>query len=142
MRRPQIRPSRPTRSSTISTTARAALADVRLLLTQLRHSQRDGPQPTLADLEELYAQVRAAGVELRVDVDPAPAARARRQRCSSRVYRILQEALTNALRHGDGGRSHVRLAWLPTVCKGSPASSSRCATASSPALGRASPGTG
>ena len=57
---------------TISTTARAALADVRLLLTQLRHPQPEGPQPRLADLEELYAQVRAAGVELRVDVDPAP----------------------------------------------------------------------
>ena len=36
---------------TISTTARAALADVRLLLAQLRHSEGDGPQPTLADLE-------------------------------------------------------------------------------------------
>ncbi|MFD1491398.1 sensor histidine kinase, partial [Microbacterium wangchenii] len=42
---------------TISTTARAALSDVRLLLTQLRHSQGEGPQPTLADVEGLYAQV-------------------------------------------------------------------------------------
>ncbi|MFC0197114.1 sensor histidine kinase, partial [Microbacterium arthrosphaerae] len=41
--------------TTISSTARAALADVRLLLGQLRHRQGDGPQPTLADLEELYA---------------------------------------------------------------------------------------
>ena len=29
------------------------------------------------------------------------------------VYRILQEALTNAIRHGDGGAVDVRLAWLP-----------------------------
>ncbi|HEY9309538.1 MAG TPA: histidine kinase [Microbacterium sp.] len=104
--------------ATISSTARSALADVRLLLGQLRHRQGDGPQPTIADLEELYAQVRAAGVELRVDVDPAP------QRSSAEgepaaavqlaVYRILQEALTNALRHGaPGGPVDVRLAWLP-----------------------------
>jgi len=95
---------------TISTTARSALSDVRMLLTQLRHSQADGPQPTLADLEELYAQVRAAGVDLRIDVDPSP----RHDPPAAvqlAVYRILQEALTNALRHGDGGAVDVALAW-------------------------------
>lgn len=95
---------------TISTTARSALADVRLLLTQLRHRQGDGPQPTLADLEELYAQVRAAGVELRVDVDPVPP-EAPPAAAQLAVFRILQEALTNALRHGDRGPVDVRLAW-------------------------------
>nr|BFF09131.1 hypothetical protein GCM10025699_04340 [Microbacterium flavescens] len=97
---------------TISTTARTALADVRLLLTQLRHSQADGPQPTLADLEALYAQVRAAGIDLRVDVDPMPAGDPPAG-VQLAVYRILQEALTNALRHGDGGGVDVRLAWHP-----------------------------
>jgi signal transduction histidine kinase len=97
---------------TISATARSALADVRLLLTQLRHSQGDGPQPTLAELEELYAHVRAAGVDLQVDVDPAPPGEPPAA-VQLAVYRILQEALTNALRHGDGGAVTVRLAWLP-----------------------------
>ncbi len=97
---------------TISTTARAALSDVRLLLTQLRHSQAAGPQPTLADLEQLYAQVRAAGVELRVDVDPAPRGDVPAS-VELAVYRILQEALTNALRHGDRGPVDVSLAWHP-----------------------------
>ncbi|WP_345801488.1 histidine kinase [Microbacterium sp. AZCO] len=97
---------------TISSTARSALADVRLLLTQLRHSQGDGPQPTLADLEELYAQVRAAGVDLRVDVDPAPPGEPPAA-VQLAIYRVLQEALTNALRHGDGGVVSVRLSWLP-----------------------------
>ncbi|WP_203136422.1 histidine kinase [Microbacterium sp. JZ31] len=98
--------------TTISQTARAALADVRLLLTQLRHRQGEGPQPTLADLEQLYGQVRAAGVDLRVDVDPAPPGTPPAA-VQLAVYRILQEALTNALRHGDGGPVEVSLAWLP-----------------------------
>lgn len=97
---------------TISSTARSALADVRLLLGQLRHRQSDGPQPSLADLEELYAQVRAAGVPLRVDIDPAPPGEPPAA-VQLAVYRILQEALTNALRHGaPGGGVQVRLAWL------------------------------
>ncbi len=97
---------------TISATARAALSDVRLLLTQLRHAQTDGPQPTLADLEALYAQVRAAGVDLRVDVDPTPPAEPPAA-VQLAGYRILQEALTNALRHGGAGPVRVRLAWHP-----------------------------
>lgn len=95
---------------TISATARAALSDVRMLLVQLRHSQADGPQPTIADLEQLYAQVRAAGVVLAVDVDPAPAGNVPAS-VQLAVYRILQEALTNALRHGAGGVVEVALSW-------------------------------
>ncbi len=95
---------------TISTAARAALSDVRMLLTQLRHTQSEGPQPTLADLETLYAQVRAAGVALEVDVDPAPRAEVPAA-TQLAVYRILQEALTNALRHGAPGAVAVGLAW-------------------------------
>ncbi|KAF2412338.1 sensor histidine kinase [Microbacterium sp. B35-04] len=108
--------------ATISTTARSALADVRLLLGQLRHRQGDGPQPTIGDLEELYAQVRAAGVQLRVDVDPAPQPSSAEGRPAEgepaaavqlAVYRILQEALTNSLRHGaPGGPVDVHLGWL------------------------------
>ncbi|MDE0545283.1 sensor histidine kinase [Microbacterium sp. C7(2022)] len=94
---------------TISSTARAALADVRVLLGQLRHQQDAGPQPVLADVEALYAQVRAAGVDLRVDVDPAPEQEPPAA-VQLAVYRVLQEALTNALRHG-GGAVSVGLAW-------------------------------
>ena len=97
--------------STIAQTARGALSDVRLLLTQLRHRQGDGPQPTLADLETLFAQVRQAGVEPRITVDPMPPGEPPGA-IQLAVYRILQEALTNAIRHGDGAVD-VRLAWLP-----------------------------
>ena len=96
---------------TISSTARSALADVRLLLTQLRHSESDGPQPQLTDLEALYAQVRAAGVDLRVAVEPVPTTTPPAA-VQLAVYRILQEALTNALRHGDGGPVCVDQQWL------------------------------
>ena len=95
---------------TISSTARAALSDVRLLLTQLRHSPAEGPQPTLADVETLYAQVRAAGLELSIDVDPAPPGEPPAA-VQLAVYRILQEALTNALRHGADRRVAVTLSW-------------------------------
>jgi len=97
---------------TIASTARSALSDVRMLLTQLRHSEGQGPQPTIADLEELYAQVRSAGVDLRVDVDPVPPGEPPAA-VQLAVYRILQEALTNALRHGGGGTVQVSLSWHP-----------------------------
>lgn len=96
--------------STISMTARAALSDVRMLLTQLRHTEAPGPQPSLADLEQLYGQVRAAGVQLEVDVDPTPRGDVPAS-VQLAVFRILQEALTNALRHGSGGPVQVGLAW-------------------------------
>ncbi|MFS0713042.1 histidine kinase [Microbacterium sp. 2P01SA-2] len=96
---------------TISSTARSALSDVRMLLTQLRHSEGEGPQPTVAELEVLYAQVRAAGLDLRVDVDPAPPGEPPAA-VQIAVYRILQEALTNAMRHGAGGTVDVSLSWL------------------------------
>ena len=97
---------------TVSQTARSALSDVRMLLTQLRHRQSDGPQPTIADLEQLFQQVRQAGLEPRVTVDPMPPGEPPGA-VQLAVYRILQEALTNAIRHGVGEVVDVRLAWMP-----------------------------
>ncbi len=98
--------------TTISATAREALADVRLLLGQLRHRQEPGPQPALVDLDRLVEQLRRAGlvvaVEQRGAPVPLPAAR------ELAVYRITQEALTNALRHGDTDEEAVvLLEWTP-----------------------------
>lgn len=97
--------------TTISTTARSALSDVRLLLTQLRHSEGVAPQPMLNDLEGLYAQVRAAGLAVRVDVEPMPPANVPAT-VQLAIYRVLQEALTNAIRHGNGD-VEVTMRWLP-----------------------------
>lgn len=84
---------------TVATTAREALVDVRLLLTELRHSQGEGPQPRIADLPVLFDQMRETGLD--VVVETVGAARALPTGQEMAVYRIVQESLTNALRHGD-----------------------------------------
>jgi signal transduction histidine kinase len=91
---------------------RAALAEIRLLLGVLRREQ-DGatlePLPSLAHLADLVERVRAAGlpVELRVDGEAAalPAG------VDVTAYRVVQEALGDALDAGDAGRATVRLAF-------------------------------
>jgi signal transduction histidine kinase len=83
----------------ISSTAREALGDVRVLLAQLRHSQGDGPQPVLADLDRLVAQLTDSGLDVRRTDRGTPAALPSGQQLA--LFRIVQEALTNALRHGD-----------------------------------------
>jgi signal transduction histidine kinase len=97
---------------TISTTAREALSDVRLLLAQLRHSQGDGPQPTLVDLDRLFEQLHAAGLTIAHDVTGTPLALGTAQQLA--VYRIVQESLTNALRHADTAEPvTVHFGWTP-----------------------------
>ena len=85
--------------ATIATTAREALSDVRVLLAQLRHSQEDGPQPTLVDLDRLLEQLRASGLTIARQVTGTPLPLGVAQQLA--VYRIVQESLTNALRHAD-----------------------------------------
>lgn len=85
---------------TIAQTARDALADVRVLLTELRHTQESGPQPGLDDLDALLQSMRDFGLvlEVREFGDRGRLSEAR----ELALYRIVQESLTNALRHGDG----------------------------------------
>lgn len=84
---------------TVSDTARQALGDVRLLLSELRHEQDGGPQPTLSDIPMLIDRMRTAGLIVSfTELGEARQLPAGRQIA---VYRILQEALTNALHHGD-----------------------------------------
>ncbi|WP_035812991.1 histidine kinase [Jiangella gansuensis] len=69
------------------------------------------PQRTLADLTRLVDDTRAAGVQLRADVrgdlDAAPPA------VSREAYRIVQEALTNAVRHAGAVPVHLFVAASP-----------------------------
>ncbi|MFD4421562.1 sensor histidine kinase [Agromyces sp. NPDC058484] len=95
---------------TISGVARGALGDVRLLLAELRHHEGDSPQPALDDLGGLIDQVRDAGLDVRF------AETGERLQLGTghqiAVYRIAQEGLTNALRHGDTSCPvDLRLGW-------------------------------
>src|SRR5215472_4056753 len=102
----------------VSATGRRALADTRRLLGVLRQGPGDGsaaalaPVPDLTQLDALIEEVRSAGLETTLQVSgQAPDVPAGVQLT---VYRLVQEALTNTLKHGGtGARATVRLRYLP-----------------------------
>jgi signal transduction histidine kinase len=100
----------------VSATGRRALADTRRLLGVLRPGQNPGedlqPVPGLSQLDTLIEQVRSAGLdttlEIRGSVPDVPAG------VQLTAYRLVQEALTNTLKHGGtGARACVRLQFQP-----------------------------
>jgi len=97
---------------TISQTGREALAELRRLLEVLRNEQpADGPrvpQPDAESLGELAQRVREAGVPVRLEIEGELAGLP--TGVSLGVYRIVQESLTNTLKHaGPGARAQVRV---------------------------------
>ena len=98
--------------TTVSATGRKALADTRRLLGVLR-ADPDAqlqPQPDISRVEALLEQVRAAGLPATITIT------GQHRELSSplqlTIYRLIQEALTNTLKHaGPGARAHVRLAY-------------------------------
>ncbi|GAA0946403.1 sensor histidine kinase [Kribbella koreensis] len=97
-----------------STTGRAALTDMRRLVGVLRDGQplADGqslaPQPGIADLTEVVAQVRDAGLSVELSVSELGGALS--DGVGLVVYRIVQEGLTNTLKHaGPAAHATVRL---------------------------------
>ena len=95
--------------ATVAATARTALDELRHLLGVLRSSADRGPQPELSAIDHLVDSVRSAGVE--VDVRTAGRARPVRGVVGVTAYRVVQEALTNVLRHSGGTRACVDLAF-------------------------------
>lgn len=99
----------------VQDTGRAALADLRRMLGALRQADADGPdmapQPGLAGLEALADHVRDAGlpVDLRVEGDPRPLPPG----IDLSAYRIVQEGLTNVLKHAGPARAEVVVSYGP-----------------------------
>jgi signal transduction histidine kinase len=72
-----------------------------------------GPQPGLDELDSLLAEVGRAGlpVELHVDGDPVPLPRG----IDLSAYRIVQEGLTNALKHARATAADVTVRYQPSA---------------------------
>ncbi len=98
---------------TIEQIGRGALTEMRRLVGMLRNGDGDplAPQPSLADLPRLVTQVREAGLPVEFYVEGEP--------CELPVgielsaYRIVQEALTNALKHAGDAQATVTLRYGP-----------------------------
>jgi signal transduction histidine kinase len=95
--------------SSLSQAARAALADMRRLLGALRSDQpaEHAPQPQLADLAEVAAATRRAGVTVELSM-PGAFGQVPRS-VGVCAYRIVQEALSNAGRHAPGAAVRVNI---------------------------------
>jgi signal transduction histidine kinase len=99
----------------IEATANQAMAEMRRALGILRDTERSGvalaPLPGLGQLPALLDQLRTAGlpVDLTVEGTPRPLASS----IDLSLYRIVQEALTNALKHASATRAEVVVCYEP-----------------------------
>ena len=101
---------------------RQALGDLRRMLGILRAQDvRDlgeapqTPQPGLVEIDGLAAKVGAAGLPVEVYVDGAP--RALPAMLDLTAYRVVQESLTNALKHSGADRATVRVTYRQSVLR-------------------------
>jgi signal transduction histidine kinase len=98
----------------VERTGRAALTEMRRLLGAMRDEGQDAelaPQPGLDGLESLLDEVGRAGLHVRLhrEGEPSPLPRA----IELSAYRIIQEGLTNALKHAQASHADVTLRYGP-----------------------------
>ena len=96
----------------IERSSRAAVGDLRRMLTALREGTDAASRavaPGLRDLPALIGELRRSGLEIDVSNDgfPAPALP---PAVDHAAYRIIQEALTNALKHGSAKSARIEVA--------------------------------
>ncbi|BDZ51976.1 hypothetical protein GCM10025867_42170 [Frondihabitans sucicola] len=92
--------------STVTDVARTALVDVRMLVERIQ-AEGDGTAPaaSLADVPDLVDQMRSLGMRIDLSISGQQTV-ALTEAQQVAVYRIVQESLTNALKHA-GTASHV-----------------------------------
>jgi signal transduction histidine kinase len=98
----------------VSDTGRQAIDEMRRLLGVLRDNSPQpalAPQPAVTDLDELLSTVRAAGLPTQLTVTGQPFSLPSSAQLV--VYRLVQEALTNVLKHAAAASSRVCLNYSP-----------------------------
>jgi signal transduction histidine kinase len=97
----------------IAALGRQAMAEMHRTLKLLRTSYDDAdsraPQPSLASLDLLLERSRAAGLEIELTIEGPP--RALSQGIDLSAFRIVQEALTNVIKHARRARTRVVVAY-------------------------------
>ncbi|MFI5254885.1 MAG: sensor histidine kinase [Candidatus Limnocylindrales bacterium] len=98
---------------TVESTGREALTELRRLLDLLADDRGPEaalePHPTLSDVDAMVARLRDAGVPVRLQVEGQPSVLP--DGLSTTAYRIVQEALTNAMRHAHGAQTSVVISY-------------------------------
>jgi signal transduction histidine kinase len=100
----------------VEETGRQALGEMRRLLGILRGGEFEeqlAPQPGIADLDALVEHVRTAGLPVDVSVEGEP--RALPPGVDLAAYRVVQEALTNTLKHAGAARANVAIRYRRTA---------------------------
>lgn len=97
----------------VESVGREALAELRTTLDVMRADEADqmglAPRPDLRQLGSLVATMRAAGVSVTLSVEDPAAAESLSRGSSVAAYRIVQESLTNVLKHTRGVHACVSL---------------------------------
>lgn len=99
---------------TIDATGKEAFEELRRMLMVLRAADDGvpaGPMPGLARLDEMAERVRAGGVPVALTAEGTP--RPIAPGVDLCAYRVVQEALTNVLKHAPGASAEVRLRYEP-----------------------------
>ena len=102
--------------SSIEASSRQAVVELHRLLGFLRREGQDdalAPQPDLAQLPELIAQATQGELTVGLSVEGEP--RPLPGTLELSVYRVIQEALTNALKHSGGTAATVRVSYGPST---------------------------
>jgi signal transduction histidine kinase len=98
---------------TIEQTSARALGELRATLGMLRDAEdRRAPTPGLGQVEELVGMAREAGLDVKLEVASPP--RELPSAVDQAAYRILQESITNVIRHAGPARVTVSLTYGPS----------------------------